>query len=275
VIVLFYSLTFILPFFFSVFLAFNNWDFISPRIWVGLGNLRRMLGDSLWWDGLVISFRFSLTFMVLGLVTQLVLAVFFYRLSGVTQKLMIGLYFLPAITPWVAAIVVWRWLLWPAGGLINAALQAAGLPRQPLLSSNTQALYCIVLTMLWKWLGYGGVIFLAGLNEIPQSLYEAARIDGANAWHNLTRITIPLLRPIIMLRVVTSVIGLLQTFEPFYLITQGGPGHSTRAAALYMYSQGFQKLNFGYAALLSLFLFLILVVLTAIQLRVMRTEWEY
>ena len=275
VVVLFYALTFILPFLFSVFLAFNNWDFISPRIWVGFGNLRRMFGDALWWNGLAISFRFALIFMMLGLVTQLLLAVFFYRLSGVTQKLMIGLYFLPAITPWVAAIVVWRWLLWPAGGLINAALQAVGLPRQPLLSSNTQALYCIILTMLWKWLGYGGVIFLAGLNEIPQSLYEAARIDGANAWHNLTRITIPLLRPIIMLRVVTSVIGLLQTFEPFYLITGGGPGHSTRAAALYMYSQGFQKLGFGYAALLSLVLFLILVVLTLIQLRVMRTEWEY
>jgi multiple sugar transport system permease protein len=275
IIVLFYLLTFILPFFAAIFLAFNNWDFISNRVWVGLGNFERMLGDALWWNGLVIAFKFSITFMILGMASQLLLALFFYQLKGSVQKLMIALYFLPAITPWVAAIVVWRWLLWPTGGLINTTLRAVGLPAQPLISGNTQALYCIVVAMLWKWVGYGGVIFLAGLNEIPDTLYEAARIDGANWWHNLTHITLPLLQPILMLRVVTSVIGLLQTFEPFYLITQGGPGHSTRAAALYMYSQGFQKLNFGYASALSLVLFLILVILTLIQLRVMRTEWEY
>ena len=273
-VVAFYTLTFFLPFLVSIFLAFNNWDFISNRVWVGLGNFRRMLGDPLWWNGLRIAFKFAVVFMVLGLGSQLALALFFHSLSGVVQKILIGLYFLPAITPWVASVIVWRWILWRAG-LFNGLLGLMGIPAQPLLADNTQALYCIILIMLWKWAGYGGVIFLAGLNEIPESLYEAARIDGANAWNNLVKITLPLLRPILLYRVVTSVIGLLQTFAPFYLITGGGPGHTTRVAALYMYSMGFKKLNFGYASLLSLVLFLILVALTLIQLRVMRTEWEY
>lgn len=276
-VVIFYLAVFVFPFLFSIFLSFNNWDFVSNRVWVGLQNYGRMFSDPLFWGGLGIALRFSVVFLLIALTTELLLAVALRSLHahGVIQKILLGLFFMPSVTPWVASVIIWRWILWPSGGLFNAILAVIGIPRQPLITGETQALYCIVLIMLWRFLGSGSVIFLAGLNEIPESLYEAARIDGATRWQELYRITLPLLQPVLLFQLVTSVIGLLQTFEPFYLITRGGPGHATRALPLYIYNMAFESRSFGYASALSLALFLIMLGLTIAQLRIMRPKWEY
>ncbi len=276
-VVVFYVVIFAVPFFFSIYLSFQNWDFVGTRVFVGLKNFGRMLADPLFWGGLRIALQFSAVFLAVAIVGELILAVSLRALRhlGSLERILLGLFFMPSVTPWVASVVIWRWILWPTGGLLNALLGLLGISPQPLTSGNTQALYCIILIMFWRFLGNGAVIFLAGLNEIPESLYEAAKIDGASRWREFFMITLPLLQPVMLFQVVTSVIGLLQTFEPFYLITGGGPGQATRVLPLYIYDKAFDSMNFGYASALSLALFVILLVLTIAQLRIMRPRWEY
>lgn len=276
-VVTFYTVVFVLPFLFSIFLSFHNWDFVGERIFVALKNFQRLFSDPLFWGGLRIALKFSAVFLAVAIVGELLLAVALraVRGRGHMDRVLLALFFMPSVTPWVASVIIWRWMLSPTNGLVNAMLGLVGIPRQPLIGGNTQALYCIILIMLWRYLGTGAVIFLAGLNEIPESLFEAAKIDGANRWQEFWLVTLPLLQPVLLFQMVTSVIGLLQVFEPFYLITHGGPGHSTRVLPLYIYNTAFDTYNFGYASAMSLALFLIILVFTVAQLRLMRPRWEY
>jgi len=206
-------------------------------------------------------------------VLALLLALALSYMIGKWQNIYLSLYYLPVITPLVVSIYLWSWLYRPTGGAFNALLSSVGLPEQPFLASPQQALWAITAVIIWANLGGAAVLFLAGMNDVPESLYEAARLDGAGFWRMFFQITLPLLRPVLVYQVVVSVIGTVQMFEPFFLMP--GPGFSTRTLSLYTYELGFQALNLGYGAAVSLIIFVLLLAATVFQLRRWQVTWEH
>jgi len=272
-IMIFYTVIFIIPFGTGIWLSFQNWDFLTTPKFVGVRNFTKALSDDYFWMALQKTVLFSVVEIGAGVVLALLLALALSYMRGKWQHFYLSLYYLPVITPLVVSIYLWRWLYRPTGGAINGLLSGIGLPEQPFLASPTQALWSITAVIVWAHLGTGAVLFLAGMNDVPESLYEAARLDGAGFWQMFFKITLPLIRPVILYQVVVSVIGTVQMFEPFFLMP--GPGFSTRTLALYTYQLGFQALNLGYGAAVSLIIFVLLLAATVFQLRRWQMSWEH
>lgn len=271
--VAYYLVVFVAPFAIAVWLSFQNWDFIVDPKFVGLRNYQRMLNDAYFWQAVRVTVTFSVIEITVAVVTGLVLAFLLSRLRGVGQRVLLVLFYLPVVIPSIVAVLLWRWLYISDGGAFNVLLTSLGLPPQPFLLSSEQALYCIILMVVWTFLGGVMVVFLAGINDIPEHLIEAAMLDGAGLWRQFWNIVLPLLRPVIVYQVVVSVIGTFQLFEQFVFLS--GPGFSTRTLAVYTYQLGFQSLDLGYGAAVSMFIFVVLLVATTIQLRRQRATFEY
>ena len=269
----FYGVIFVIPFGTSIWLSFQNWDFIVTPKYVGIRNYDRALHDSYFWQALRVTLLFSVGEIAIGIGLAVLVAVLLSRLRSRPQRFFLALFYLPVITPGVVSILLWRWLYAPNGGALNGLLNALGLPSQPFLNSNTQALWCIIAMVIWANLGTGAVLFLAGINDIPQSLFEAAMLDGAGFWQQVWHLILPLIRPVLFYQVVVSVIGTVQAFDVFFLMP--GPGFSTRTLALYTYQLGFQTLNLGYGAAVSIIIFLLLLGATVFQLQRYRASIEY
>ncbi len=272
-ILIFYTIIFIIPFGTGIWLAFQNWDFITNPKFVGLRNFTKAFTDPYFWQALEKTVLFSVVEISLGLTIALLFALALSQILGKWQNIYLSLYYLPVITPLVVSIYLWRWLYRPTGGAFNTLLSNIGLPEQPFLASPQQALWAITVVIIWAHLGTGIVLFLAGINDVPESLFEAARLDGAGFWQSFFRITLPLIRPVLVYQMVVSVIGTVQMFEAFFLIP--GPGFSTRTLALYTYELGFRALNLGYGAAVSLIIFVLLLGATVFQLNRWRIEWEH
>lgn len=176
-------------------------------------------------------------------------------------------FFAPVVVGAVAYSAVFRLLFNTQNGAVNAALTGIGLPRIDWLNAPVPAFILIVLTVTWRWTGYNAIIILAGLQNIPLELYEASKIDGASPWQQFVRITLPLLRPILVFALVLSVIGTLQLFTEPFLITAGGPGNATLTLGVYLYQQGFRSFNFGYASAIGYAIAAFAVLFSALQLR--------
>ncbi|ADI14848.1 carbohydrate ABC transporter permease [Truepera radiovictrix] len=176
-------------------------------------------------------------------------------------------FFAPVVVGAVAYSAVFRLLFNTQNGAVNVALTGLGLPRVDWLNAPVPALVLIILTVTWRWTGYNAIIILAGLQNVPGELYEAAKIDGANPWQQFWGITLPLLRPILLFALVLSVIGTLQLFTEPFLITGGGPGNATLTLGVYLYQQGFRSFNFGYASAIGYAIALLAVLFSLIQLR--------
>ncbi|MEM9442478.1 MAG: sugar ABC transporter permease, partial [Pseudomonadota bacterium] len=187
-----------------------------------------------------------------------------------------ALYFIPFLTTAVAMAWVWRWFYQPVPiGVFNNILATFGMEQQPFLRSTTQALPAILVPAIWAGLGFQIVIFLAGLRAIPETYYEAARIDGAGRWRILFEITIPLLRPTFIFLVVVSSIGFLRIFDQVYNMTpqgDGGPLNSTKPMVLYIYESAFDRFDMGYATAQTVVLFLVLLAITILQLKLLRSK---
>lgn len=181
-------------------------------------------------------------------------------------------YYLPSVTNIVAVAVVWSYLYNPALGLFNFLLNSVGLPDVPWLTEPTIAKLSLILLALWKAIGLNMIIFIAALQGIPKSYYEAAQLDGANLWQQVTQITIPMLRFAIFFVSITTMIGWLQFFEEPFVMTEGGPLDGTLSVALFIYQNGFKFNNFGYAAAGSFVLFVCIIAVTLVQLRVQKNE---
>ncbi|MBX3011310.1 MAG: sugar ABC transporter permease [Caldilineaceae bacterium] len=272
-ILLFYTTIFIIPFGTAIWLSFQNWDFLTEPRFVGLRNFTKAFSDSYFWEALRVTLVFSAVEIALGLSFALMLALALTHVRTKLQRFFLVIYYLPVVTPTVASIYLWRWLYRPTGGTLNAVLSSLGLPEQPFLASPSQALWCITAMVIWANVGGAAVILLAGMNDVPESLYEAARLDGAGFWQMFFKITMPLIRPVLIYQVVVSVIGTVQMFEPFFLIP--GPGFSTRTLSLYTYQLGFQTLNLGYGAAVSLIIFVLLLFATVFQLQRWQVNWEH
>lgn len=270
---IFYLVIFIIPFGTAIWLSFQNWDFLTQPRFVGLRNFNKAFTDDYFWAALRVTVLFSAVEIILGVAMALLLALALSHLRGRKQGALLALYYLPVITPMVVSVFLWRWLYRPTGGAFNAVLASIGLPEQPFLASPQQALWCITAMVIWANVGGAAVILLAGMNDVPESLYEAAKLDGAGFWASFFRITLPMIRPVLVYQVVVSVIGTVQMFEPFFLMP--GPGFSTRTLSVYTYELGFEALNLGYGAAVSLIIFVLLLFATIFQLQRWQVNWEH
>ncbi|MBS7705217.1 carbohydrate ABC transporter permease [Chelatococcus asaccharovorans] len=271
--IVFFSLIRFYPAFESFGIAFTRWNLLSPPEFIGLDNFRQMAQDPVFW----ITLKNTFLYLILGTPISLLIAfVVAYYLDQVRfgHGFIRALYFLPHLTTTVAMAWVWRWFYQPMPvGLFNNMLAAVGFDVQPFLRSTSQALPAVLAPAIWAGLGFQVVLFLAGLRAIPSSYYEAARIDGAGRWMILREITLPLLRPTIVFLLVISSIGFLRIFDHVYNMTDngtGGPLNSTRPLVLNIYDTAFRSFQMGYAAAQTLVLFIILLVISLLQLRLMR-----
>lgn len=256
----------------SVVLSLMRWDLFSPPVWVGLENFKQLfrnplVGISLW-NTAFYTFLSVPSNLIVALTTALLLN---QRLRF--QAWFRTFFYLPSIMPAVANAVLWFWILNPEVGLANALLRMLGLPELQWLWHPATAKPSFILMGLWGT-GNTMVIFLAGLQGIPQSLYEAAEIDGANGWQRFRAVTIPMLSPVILFNLVLGIIGSFQIFTSAYLLTSGGPQNSTLFTVLYLYRLGFEQFNMGFASALAWLLFAIILVFTLSQLRLSRA-WVY
>jgi ABC-type sugar transport system permease subunit len=271
--IVFYGVIFVIPFATSIWLSFQNWDFIVDPKFVGTRNFDHALRDPYFWQALKTTVFFSVVEIATGVTIATMVAILLSRLWEHLQRFFLGLIYLPVITPGVVSILLWRWLYQPNGGAFNTFLHTFGIPEQPFLNSPDQALWCVTAMVVWQYLGIGVIIFLAGINDIPSHLFEAAMLDGAGFWQQAWHLILPLLKPVLYYQMIVSVIGTVQMFEQFYLMP--GPGFSTRTLSVYTYSLGFQTLNLGYGAAVSIIIFLMLLWATIVQLRYYRIGWRY
>ncbi len=261
-------------------ISFRNWNvFQGSGPWVGLANYERIWED-LFKPRSAVRAAFSNTFryVLFGVPIQLTLALCTALLLARVRVLagfFRAAYFIPFVTSLVAVAFVWNWLYAPQGGLINQLLKMAGLPTQQFLRDTSLALPSITAVAIWRSIGFAIVIFLAGLQQIPDIYYEAAQIDGANRWQMFWRITLPLLNPVIVYLAVLQTIDFLRMFDLVQNMTQGGPLKSTTTVVLEVYNEGFSSYNMGYAAALTVILFLVILLITVIQLRVLSRRVEY
>lgn len=272
-VLVFYTTIFVIPFGTAIWLSLHNWDFLTTPVFVGLRNFNKALTDQYFWLALRTTILFSVVEISIGVGLALLLALAYTHVKGRLQNVFLSIYYLPVVTPTVASIYLWRFLYRPTGGTINSLLASVGLPEQPFLTSPNQALWCITAMVIWANVGGAAVILFAGMNDVPESLYEAARLDGGGFWQLFFKITLPLIRPVLVYQVVVSVIGTVQMFEPFFLMP--GPGFSTRTLSLYTYQLGFQTLSLGYGAAVSLIIFVLLLFATVFQLQRWQVNWEH
>ena len=257
----------------SLFLSFTQYELITAPNWVGANNYvdlfsaDRLFILSLYNTAYYVLFSVPLS-IILAFVLSMLLNV---KLHGMNFYRTV--FYLPAVTSGVAVSLLWMWLFNPQFGLINFLLRSLGLPAPAWLVDPAWSKPAFIMMSLW---GVGGtvVIFLAGLQGVPRSLYEAAQIDGANTWQCFWNITVPMMTPVIFFNLVMGMIGSFQVFTQAYVMTNGGPQDSTLFYMLYLFRQAFKLLRMGYAAAMAWILFIIILVLTLIQFR-LADRWVY
>ncbi len=259
----------------TFYLSFHDWHLIRPaRPWVGLTNYRELLDDPNFLTALWNTSLFAVAVVVLSVVVALALSVLLagnLRFTAAYQ----AIYFLPVITPMVPMAIAWKWIFDARIGILNYVLSWFGVAPIGWLTSPQVAIWSIIIMSVWKVLGYNMILLLVGLKNIPATLYEAASIDGAFGWRMFWRITLPLLKPIMLFVVVVSTINAYNVFTQVYVMTQGSqaaPGAQLRVLVFDIYQNGFQFFKMGYASAEAVVLTLIILVLTLVQFRVIRVD---
>jgi multiple sugar transport system permease protein len=266
---------FFIPIVASLLLSFTDFDiyaiadFANLRV-VGLRNYARLMESPLFWTALQNTFYFVLVGGPLTIAVSLGAALLVNAPLVRFKTLFRTLYFAPFITTLVAVAIVWRYLYHRQYGWINYALGAVGIEPVDWLGDPFWAMPAIILLAVWKNFGYNMLIFIAGLQAIPQELYEAAYLDGAGAWRRFRHVTLPMLGPTLLFVVVITMIGFFQLFAEPYVMTGGGPLRSTTSLVLLMYEEGFRWWRMGYAAAVTFVLFLVILVFMLLQRRLRR-----
>lgn len=257
-----------LPLLANIVLVFFDWDILTPPRFLGLANIQRLFGDPIFWRALLNTVLYSVQYVVPCLVISLGLALLLnQRIRG--MAFFRSAYYLPVITSYVIAAVIWEWMFDANIGLLNQWLGMIGIGPVRWLLDDRFALSSLVIMAIWKNAGYSVLIFLAALQNIPQEYLEAAKIDGASRWQVFFHVTRPLLQPTTFLVAVMLTIWSFQSFAQPYLMTNGGPNRSTTTLVYYLYQQGFEFYDFGYAALVATAMTLIVFAVTIVQRRLM------
>ena len=255
-------------------LSFVQWNFLTPPRWVGFANFSTMVQHDHIFHALLVSAYYVLWNIPFQTVLALALAMLLVRKMP-AMGLFRALYVLPYMSTPVAMAVVWSWLFNAQNGLINHLLLLTGVHGPDWLGSTSTALPVVAMVNTWQYAGYNMLFFLAGLLAIPPQLYESASIDGASAFRQFTRITLPLLNSTMLFVLVTDIIGSFQIFDTVYVMTQGGPGNATNVINYQIYQTAFQNFDVGSAAAMSLVLFAVILVVTVIQFRFFRSRITY
>jgi len=259
----------------SLYLSFTKYSPLAPPSFIGLQNyITAFTGDKLFRTSLGNTFYYVLFSVPLTIVISLLLALLLDQgLRG--TRLFRTFFFLPSITPTVAAVLLWKWIFQPDFGILNYGLWLIGIKGPAWLSSPEWVKPSLIAIGLWSSAGGSQmVIFLAGLQGVPTDLYEVAAIDGANKWDRFWHVTLPLLTPSIFFNLVLGIIAAFRTFTAAYIATQGGPAYASLFFVLYLFFNAFKFMNMGYASAMAWVLFVLVLTLTAIQLRVSR-RWVY
>lgn len=259
------------PIAYLFYLSFTSGMFTSDGIhWIGLNNYWRLLSNSDFWQVIFNTIYFTLATVIPSLVIPLGLAILLNQTLPL-RGLLRSVYFLPSIISLVAAGLGFRWLF-QNDGAVNTLLDVIGIKAIPWLSSTVWAMPVLIILGIWKQLGFNMVVFLAGLQTIPPSRYEAAELDGANAWQKFWHITLPGLQSTLIFAIITTMIFTLRSFEQVYVMTGGGPLNSTNLMVYYIYQEAFAQFDFGYAAAAATVLFAVTLILVYLQLQTWKEE---
>ncbi|WP_082683360.1 carbohydrate ABC transporter permease [Fictibacillus sp. FJAT-27399] len=250
----------------SLYISFTDWDLLTPVKWTGLDNyVKAFTGDPLFWQALKVTMIYSLFSVPIGLIVSLGVAML---LNQAVRGMSIfrTIYYLPAVVSGVSVMVLWMYIFNPQIGLLNTVLGYFGIKGPGWIFDPKWALLSIVIMSLWG-VGGGIIIWLAGLNGIPDYLYEAADLDGASKFQKFMHITVPMLTPTIFFNLITGIIGALQTFGEAYVMTKGGPLNSTLFFNYYLFRKAFEEFDMGYASALAWILFIIIFIFTLLVFR--------
>lgn len=265
----------LIPVIAGLLISFTDWDILSAPEFIGVDNYIELLTDDpLFWHTLKNTVLYSLVVIPGGMIVSLGLAL---ALSGKIRGVGIyrTIYFLPYVCSTVSIALVWRWIYQPDFGVLNAIFSSVGLPRLGWLTDRNMALFSVALVAIWHSMGYNMVIFLAGLKSIPAMYYEAAQIDGASPPQRFRFITLPLLTPTIFFVLTISLIASFQVFGMVYVMTDGGPGDSTQVYVFYLWQNAFTYFRMGYASAMAYILFLIMLLITLMQVRLLGRRVNY
>jgi multiple sugar transport system permease protein len=255
-------------------LSFTKGDYISTPKWIGLDNYRALLDDKLFWQSMRNTLYYVAGVVPAGMVLSLLLALAMnQKLRGIVFFRTI--FFLPTISSSVAISLMWLWIYNPEFGALNFLLRQVGVKGPAWLSTPEWAMPAVMIMAVWRGMGYNMLIYLAGLQGIPDIYYEAAEIDGAGTWAKFWNITVPLLSPTTFMLLILGLIGAFQVFEYTYVMTQGGPVYATLTLVLHVYNNAFRSFQMGYASALAYVLFFILLGLTVIQFRLQKRWVHY
>ncbi|WP_314211727.1 sugar ABC transporter permease [uncultured Abiotrophia sp.] len=268
--VLFLIVYFAVFLFYPIYKAFagslHDWNPLTQKYnYIGWENYSFVLGDKLFWKSLTNTLFFTFVSTVLRLAVGLALALMLFSRMTKMRTFFQGLFYMPTVTPMVAVSFVWMWMFNPQFGLINRFFH---LDINWLKNSNW-AMIAIIIMTVWKDFGYATVLFLAGLMGLPEEVYEASRIDGANGWQTFKNITLPLLKPVTLFVTITSLISYFQTYIQILIMTEGGPGTSTFVISYLIFDEAFVNYNFGTASAIAVILFVVIAVLTLLMFRYM------
>lgn len=259
----------------AFFISFTQWNLFNEVTWVGIGNYLELAKDEIFAKVLGNTAYFVLISVPVQIVFALLCALVLNRgIKG--QTFFRVVYFLPVVTSTIAAALVWAWLFNSNFGLINAGLSAVGVTDLPKWMGSTRwAMPAIIIVSIWQNLGYAMVLFLAGLQNIGKDVHDAAALDGATGWDRFWHITLPLLSPTTFFVLVISIIGSFQVFELVLVMTKAGPANATNTLVYYIYQNGFQFYQMGYASAAAMVLFLIVLAFTLVQYKLQRRWVHY
>ncbi len=259
----------------GISLSFTKWSGFGPREWVGFANYAKMFRDAHFIKAVWNTVYYTIGILLIGVPLALLLAMLLNQKFLKGRNLFRLIYYLPVVTMMAAVSMVWKWLLSPNYGLVNYFLGLVGLPKVNWLLDPHWAMPGLILMSIWKGTGFNAVIFLAGLQGIPKTFYEAAEIDGATGWHRFRYITLPLLSPTTFFVIITTMIHSAQIFQQAYILTEGGPREATTTIVYYIYKNAFEWFKMGYSCAQGVFLLLILIVATLVQWRIQKRWVHY
>ncbi|NLJ61568.1 MAG: sugar ABC transporter permease [Firmicutes bacterium] len=259
---------------YSLYISFTSWDLLTPAKWIGFANYARAFRDESFIQCLYNTVYFLVAIVPLGIVFAMAMAMALNRqLPGI--GFFRAAYYMPSITSTIAIGMVWLWIFNPDQGVLNAILKLIGVSNLPRwLESRVWAKPALSIMRLWQVSGYYMIMYLSGLQNIPNELYEAAEIDGATGWQKTRYVTVPLLSNTTFFATIMLIIEVFNLFEAVYVMTEGRPGGSTNTILYYIYAQAFQRYRMGYASAMAWILFVILFVITLIQFAARRRKEE-
>ncbi|KAA3661946.1 MAG: sugar ABC transporter permease [Chloroflexi bacterium] len=254
----------------GVAISFTDWDLLTEPTNVGFENYKMLIQDEDFWNALKVTSLYVVWNIPIQTFIAVIIAVMMDRVTKST--LVRGILLLPWLMPNVVVALLWLWLLDPTLGFVNVTLEFLGFDSVAFLGQPATAIGSIAGINIWRHMGYTALLIFAGLQTIPKSVYEAAAIDGASELRIFWQITVPLLRPVLVFVLVTSVIGSFQIFDTVAITTQGGPVNATEVLNWLIYEHAFVRFNMGYATTVSIALFLILILVSLVQMRILRAD---